>query len=403
MAASDGTFHEQRMQRAKSIRRRLAAHIEAGGTTDLAQQSMRLPSDCYTDPERWKLERRKLFESLPLVACLSQDISQPGDRIVFEVSGHSILIVRDSVGQVRAFHNRCAHRGARLLPTDETVGPRNSRRIVCPFHGWNYDLGGELISVPGREAFESSALAKCRLSPIAAMEWAGIIFVRLLGDAPLDAREHLQSFAGELETLELRLMRKAQSSRLVAQTNWKYAIDTYAEGYHFGVLHAGSIGQSHFSNIAVFESFSPHWILHFPERALADLLGQHEDEWPDARHGGTYFLFPNTVLVAGDLGPGERFIRMFRIFPGGGPGEMSCLLSVYVAGISVEEFRERFAGVDDSKSDVTREDFDVAEGAWCNLANNDHNIDLLLGRNEIAVQAFHRAIFETTGLGRESY
>lgn len=376
----------------------MVAHIAAGRTTDFAPTVLRLPVHYYTDPTRWAAERRALFEGVPLIACLARDIPLPGDRTVFEVAGHAVLILRDDNGQVRAFRNRCVHRAAQLVSSADGPGVRRGRRIVCPFHGWSYDLAGHLANVPGRAGFDPLTLENCRLSPVAAAEQDGAVFVRLRGDEPLDLPGHLRSFAPILATLELAEMEPVQASRLDARTNWKIAIDTYAESYHFGVLHARSIGDAYISDVAAFDDHAAHWVLTFAERALADLVGTLEQEWPEARHTGTYFIFPNTILVAGDIGSAERFVRMFRIFPGETPGEMVCLFSVHIAGLSVESYQAKFGTIDDSKSDVTLEDYDVAEGIWYNLAAEGENPDLIVGRNEPAVQAFHRAVLEVVGL-----
>lgn len=391
-------FQKARCAQARSVRQRLVAHIAAGGATDLALTILRLPAHYYIDPARWAAERRALFEELPLIACLAQDIPRTGDRTVFEVLGHSVLILRDDDGQIRAFRNRCVHRSAQLVRSGDCPGARSGRRIVCPFHGWSYDLSGRLANIPGRAGFDSQTLEHCRLSPVAIAEKDGVVFVRLRGDEPLDLPGHLRGFAPVLATLELAAMAPVQTSRLDARTNWKIAIDTYAESYHFGVLHARSIGDAYIPDVAAFDDHGAHWVLTFAERALADLVGTPEQEWPEARHTGTYFIFPNTVLVAGDIGPAERFVRMFRIFPGDTPGEMVCLFSVHIAGLSVASYHAKFGAIDDSKSDVTLEDYDVAGGIWSNLAVEGEKPDLIVGRNEPAVQAFHRAVLDAVGL-----
>ena len=391
-------FHEARRAQARSVRQRLVAHIAAGGTTDLAPTVLRLPARCYTDPAQWAAERQALFEELPIIACLAQDIPRPGDRTVFEIAGHSLLILRDDDGQVRAFRNRCAHRSAQLMRPGQDSGIKGGRRIVCPFHGWSYDLSGRLVNVPGRAGFDPQMLENCRLSRVAAAEKDGVIFIRLRGDEPLDLPGHLRGFAPVLAMLELAAMTPVQTGRLDARTNWKIAIDTYAESYHFAVLHARSIGDAYISDVAAFDDHGAHWTLTFAERALADLVGTPERKWPQARHSGTYFIFPNTVLVAGDIGPTERFVRMFRIFPGAAPGEMICLFSVHIAGLSVDAYHSRFGTVDDSTSDVTLEDYDVAEGIWSNLTGGGEKPDLIVGRNEPAVQAFHRAVLDMVSL-----
>ncbi len=390
-----GVALESRTAQAHSARCRLVAHLAAGRTTDLAPEVLRLPARLYTDPERWRTEVRALFEETPLVACLTRDVASPGDRLLFEVAGQSVIVLRDADGQVRAFRNRCAHRAAKLAGPD--VPLRGGRHIICPFHGWSYDLAGNLSAVPGRAGFDPQTLAGCRLSPVAAGEQDGIVFVRLRGSGPLDLPGHLGSLAPAVAGLELAGLEFVQRSRLESAANWKTVIDTYAENYHFGALHGKSLGGAFPANVAAFDDHSPHWILTFPDDTLAALASVPEEEWPDARHAATYFIFPNTILVAGDLGAGERFARMFRIFPGASPGEVTSLFSVHTEGVPPEAYRDRFGGITDSESDVTREDYAVAEGIWSNLAAGD-DADLLAGRNEPAIQAFHRAVFKATGM-----
>src|SRR5262245_14509518 len=43
-----------------------------------------LPASDYTDPERWRRERDRLFGELPLVGGLSGELRRPGDWKLFE-------------------------------------------------------------------------------------------------------------------------------------------------------------------------------------------------------------------------------------------------------------------------------------------------------------------------------
>jgi nitrite reductase/ring-hydroxylating ferredoxin subunit len=382
----------RRQLAARAIRRRLVAHVAAGGTTDMAAAPMRHSIANYVDPALAAREVTELFLKRPLIAGLSRDLPSPGDRIVFEAVGRSVIIVRNASGTLRAFRNMCLHRGAKLVCPDAQGRCESRRAITCPFHAWSYDLDGALRTVPGAEGFEGLDLIGRSLHPVPVAEWNGIVFVRLEGDEPIDCAQWLGSFAPVLQQLELAEFEPVQASVLSAPTNWKYAIDTYGEGYHFGVLHADTIGDTHFTNVAVFDDFRWHWRLNFAERGLAALVGQPESAWPEPAYEGIHFVFPNTILVIGVPAPGECFARMFRIFPGRTPGETICRFSVHVRGISPPAFRERFGGIDDSRSDVTRQDYQVAADAFANFLGAPVGTELVFGRNEPAVQAFHRAV-----------
>jgi nitrite reductase/ring-hydroxylating ferredoxin subunit len=391
-------FAMKRQLAARAIRRRLLSHVAAGGTTDMAPAPMQHDVASYCDPERAALETSRIFLKQPLLAGLSRDLPAPGDRLVFDALGRSIIVVRNTSGALRAFRNMCLHRGARLVRADAQGRCERRRHITCPFHAWSYDLDGTLSAVPGAEGFAGIDLASRGLHRVPVAESNGMILVQLEGAAPIDCGLALGEFAPILEQLELAEFEPVQSSVLHARTNWKYAIDTYAEGYHFGVLHADTIGATHFTNVAAFDAFGPHWRLNFAERSLLELASRPESSWPEPVYEGIHFIFPNTVLVVGVPAPGECFVRMFRIFPGATPGETTCRFSVYVRGLSPQQFRRRFGGVDDSQSDVTLQDYQVAVEAFANLSSAPEGTRLLFGRNEPAVQAFHRAIATAIGV-----
>jgi carnitine monooxygenase subunit len=314
--------HADRRRRvAREIRRRLVAHIAAGGTTDFAAAPMVNSPAVYGDPARALVEVRRLFQEMPVLVGLSADVAGPGDVLLHEDAGPSVIVTRGRDGRVRAFRNMCTHRGSMLVRADEEGRCERRARFTCPFHAWTFDLEGRLVGLPGRAGFEGGDLEARHLTPVRVAEWHGLVFVQLDGlDGPVDVDAHLGSFAPELAQLELERATPITSSALSSACNWKLALDTYAEGYHFATLHASTIGTSHFSNVAAFDAFGRHWRLNFAEKTLRGLAGTPEDEWPDTEYGGIHFLFPNTVLVVGAVAPGQIFVRMFRLFPERHPG-----------------------------------------------------------------------------------
>ena len=61
--------------------------------------------------------------------------------------------------------------------------------------------------------------------------------------------------------------------------NWKLAIDTFAENYHFATVHKTTLATIARSNCTVFDSFGPHHRLVFPLRGICDLEGVPEHQW----------------------------------------------------------------------------------------------------------------------------
>src|SRR5262245_64860681 len=105
-----------------------------------------LPAWIYRDPEFFALEREHLFMPAWHLVCHVADIPRPGDYATYELLGELALVVRGADDTIRAFHNVCRHRAARVL--DGPTGHAGNC-IRCPYHAWTYALDGKLIAVPG--------------------------------------------------------------------------------------------------------------------------------------------------------------------------------------------------------------------------------------------------------------
>jgi Rieske 2Fe-2S family protein len=132
---------------------------------------------------------------------------------------------------VRALANTCRHRAHELLPAGVSG---DHRALVCPYHGWSYDLDGTLRAAP-RLAADLDRRGY-GLAQLPAVDWHGWLFVNATGTAG--------SFAEHLGTLERhvgayrpeRLTVKARHMYEVA-ANWKIIVENYHECYHCPLIH----------------------------------------------------------------------------------------------------------------------------------------------------------------------
>ena len=382
---------------ARATLRRMVAHA-AARTTDLAPEPLPLDKGVYTDPARFEAERQHLFLGEPIVAGLSGDIPNPGDYLVFDAAGPSILVMRGKGGRVGAFLNMCTHRGARLVEQAEPFSG-HAARLTCPFHAWTFDPAGKLVGQPSKASFAGCEIGARDLIALPCAEHLGLIFVRPGGGAPIDAAAHLGPFADTLALLELHRAVPVKKGVLTAASNWKFALDTYGEGYHFATLHASTIGQTHFNDMAVFEPFGRHHRIGFPDKSVGKLKQDDESEWPQTEYGGVHYLFPNTVIFFGSLAPGVVFTQLFRLFPDG-VGGTRCQFAVYAPfGIHSDEYRATVESAYDATATVVQtEDYRVASAGYANLLTAPAGFRTVLGRNEIALQAVQRHIAEAIGM-----
>jgi nitrite reductase/ring-hydroxylating ferredoxin subunit len=146
--------------------------------------------------------------------------------------GRSILLTRSADNTVRAFDNVCLHRQSRIVE-----GCGAARRIACPYHAWTYDLDGNLVGVPGNEGFPEIRSGPAKLTELPATECAGFLWISLDRNATQDIPAFLGPLADELESWGIGRWAPLGEKVLDCPINWKLAIDTFAENYHFATVH----------------------------------------------------------------------------------------------------------------------------------------------------------------------
>jgi len=111
----------------------------------------RVPYWVYQDADNYRAELRRIFEGPTWsYVCLESDLARPGDYRTTFVGEMPVIIVRGAGGEIHAFENRCAHRGA-LIALDD--GGSAGSHFQCVYHAWTYDLRGDLVGI----AFEKGS------------------------------------------------------------------------------------------------------------------------------------------------------------------------------------------------------------------------------------------------------
>lgn len=381
------------------LRRRTIAHIN-NKTTDLSEGPMLVDPGAYTDPARHEEEKRLLFRERPVLAALSGDLPEPGSTFLFDEVGPAILLTRNKQGKVNAFLNMCMHRASKLV-----TEPGKKNRMSCKFHGWTFDLDGKLVGVPGESGFAGLNRDERKLIPVPVAEWNGLIFVRAVPNGePIDVEAHLgQAFARELAHLELGNAQPMKTTRIDVDSNWKYAMDTYGEGYHFGTLHPTSIGALAFSNIMSYDNYGPNHRLAMPRAEFMDYADKPEEEWPETAYCGLYYIFPNVVINVNSTADGKQFYGISRVFPRENVGQGTTLITTYRPGhLAHEADTTSWTNIHDFiHKVVSTEDYSVSEAGQHNMQYAPPGFQPMLGANELALQNIHRHISALLAQGRK--
>jgi len=194
-----------------------------------------LPPWTYFNAELLELEKSQLFRKTWQCVGHSSDIPEAGDYLAFGIVGERALIVRGKDGQIRAFHNVCRHRGSRVVANDH--GHCKSA-LVCPFHGWSYNLDGTLRAVPQARSFPALDAKEHGLQPVDLEIWHGFIFVRFVAGNQPPLPKVMARYDEAVRPYRLDEVKPYSGFRTEAMpVNWKAVRDVDNEGYHVPVAH----------------------------------------------------------------------------------------------------------------------------------------------------------------------
>jgi len=197
--------------------------------------SLHVPKERYYDREFFELENKQLWPHSWLMAARLEEIPYAGDYTEFEIVGNSIIIVRQQDGSVKALHNACRHRATELV---KGCGRLPGGQIVCPFHGWRWNLDGSNSFVFMKDLFDPSTMKAddLRLRECKVEIWAGMVWINLDLDAP-DFSEAMFPVQAILDSVGIGNMRTKWWKQVVLNANWKMTMEAFHEGYHVMQTH----------------------------------------------------------------------------------------------------------------------------------------------------------------------
>ncbi|MBA3055423.1 MAG: Rieske 2Fe-2S domain-containing protein [Sphingomonadales bacterium] len=202
-------------------------------------QDGRLHGSLYTDPEIFAQEMEAIFHRGWSFVAHDSEVPNNGDFVVRKVGTQSLIVVRDSKGEIRIHYNRCSHRGAVLCQTSS--GHRS--RLTCPYHAWTFALDGRLIGVPDEEAYPAGfSKADAGLAPVARVDsYGGFIFVNLVPNG-YSLRDHLGKATDLIDGLlglspVGRIQLNAGWMKHKMRSNWKIIVENQVDGYHAQMVH----------------------------------------------------------------------------------------------------------------------------------------------------------------------
>jgi anthranilate 1,2-dioxygenase large subunit len=219
------------------------AHPESVDIPAWPEGLTRVPYWVFQREDVYRYEQQRIFQgNCWNYLCLEVDVPNPGDFRTTFVGDAPVIVTRNADGEVYAFKNRCAHRGA-LICLDEHGGKRKA--FNCVYHGWTYDLQGNLIGV----AFKNGLNGKGGMPPSFCMEEhsprklrTAVVHGLVFGSFSSVALP-VEDYLGEEIMARIERVLGGREPVVIGRftqvlpNNWKLYMENVKDSYHASILH----------------------------------------------------------------------------------------------------------------------------------------------------------------------
>jgi choline monooxygenase len=194
-----------------------------------------IPAPWYTDARIAELELQNVFSRAWQAVGRTDQVEKPGQYVTASVAGEPVVVVRGSDNKLRAFFNVCRHHAMTVM--NEACG--QTPHLRCPYHGWTYNLEGELRGMTEFDGVRNFDRAQNGLVPIRVETWEKFIFVNLdpqAGSLP----DFLGALVGLAKPLGFEALKFVERRSYTLDCNWKVYVDNFLDGgYHVPHMHKG--------------------------------------------------------------------------------------------------------------------------------------------------------------------
>ena len=189
------------------------------------KENFPLDQQFYTDPSIYNIDLETFFYNQWIFVGHESQVKNTGDYFLFEIGNESIIIIRDKNSKINCFYNVCRHRGSHICIEKEG----KTKKLVCPYHAWAYDLEGNLVSA--RMMDEKFNKKDWNLNKCSSKVYEGLIFINL-SENPDDFNKFINPVKNFIELHGLNKSKIAFKKTYPTSGNWKLTLDNFHECYH---------------------------------------------------------------------------------------------------------------------------------------------------------------------------
>jgi choline monooxygenase len=349
-----------------------------------------LPSEWYVDETIFELEIERIFERSWQCIGLCEQVARPRDYLTGMVGRVPVVVLRDEQSVLRAFVNVCLHRCSVIAH-----GAGNRGLLQCPYHGWTYNLDGQLIAAPRSRREAVFDCADFHLEEVRVESFGPLVFVNV-GPAARCLEAHLDGLEARMadDGLSFDGLVHAGHWESEAAANWKVLVENFNECYHCPGAHPG------FSRLLAVDP--DRYVLEssqWTSRAIAPLreyAGGGVDKYPydpsgEIRRGQFALIWPSFTL---SQTPGPRRVVAYWFLPVS-PERTRMVCETFLdPGMSPQQVAE----MNEFSVQVAAEDQRLVESVQCGLRSGRVPRAHLMVDSERLVQHFDRLVLEALAL-----
>ena len=201
-------------------------------------KSDRVHASLYRDPRVFDDEMERIFHRSWVFVGHESEIPRAGDFVTRTLGRQPVILARARDERAVVLLNRCMHRGTMVC----TAPHGHARTFQCPYHGWTYDVTGELLGVSYPGGYASLDKRSRGLLHAPRVEsYRGFVFASLGADG-ITLAEHLGPATRLIDrscdlSPEGEVELSARWVRHRCPANWKMLPENDSDGYHLGFVH----------------------------------------------------------------------------------------------------------------------------------------------------------------------
>jgi Rieske 2Fe-2S family protein len=258
-----------------------------------------LPADAYWSEPWFEREQRQLFGRTWHLVASTEQLGETGNAVCIDAGYDPLVVVRGDDDRLRAFHNICPHRGAKLV--DDCA--KRAVGISCPYHSWGFSLSGALTRVPQREQqFAGLDTSEWGLRHAAVAVWEGMVFAHT--DPAADFHQWLGGLPDRIGSFRPGQLTEVARHSFDAACNWKLFVENHVDVYHLWYLHARTLGDYDHWRFE-WEQLGANWVSYEPIRAGITRTRPHAGATQishiddrDREGIGAHAAFPNVLMAS---------------------------------------------------------------------------------------------------------